>query len=250
MISFCVLGSGSSGNAIFFKVDGVCFLVDCGFTKKEMNRRLATIGRSMDDIQHVFITHDHGDHLHNWVRKEIERRVFMPSITLPHNCNHDPTRNGVWCKSFPLSHDSGSGSVGYTIKDKSGNKIAIVMDTGCIPEEILPNLFDCAAILIECNYDIDMLVESPYPGELQERISSDVGHLRSECAAEAVGLAAWPGLKYVVALHLSRTCINPVLARFELERELDRSDPRDRGERGCEVIISDQKEPTRMITII
>jgi len=228
MIKFCVLGSGSKGNAVFFNVDGRQFLIDCGFTKKETAKRLELIGKEIKDIEKVFVTHDHGDHSAPWIKID---GLLVESVT-----------GYPFIKSFPLSHD-GAHSVGYIIRDIDENKIAIIMDTGFIPEEALGQMFDCAAILIETNYSVEMLINSPYPTELQERIASDVGHLRDECAAEAVKMVAWPGLKYVVAMHLSNNCINPMLARFELESSL-RDSP------VCEVVISDQKKPSRMMVVM
>ena len=234
MIKFSVLGSGSKGNSIYMCIDGKHILIDCGFSKKEMNSRLAPLGRSMDDIEFIFITHNHRDHYAAWLQKDITRKVYTKIRP----------QEFSFIKSFPLSHDSEHGSIGYVVNDEAGNRVVVILDTGCIPEEILPNLFDCAAVLIETNYDIDMLIDSPYPSELQERISSDVGHLRGECAAEAVGMVAWPGLQYVCALHLSSNCINPVLARFELEKELRDVVP------GCEIVISDQKIPTKLMVVM
>lgn len=238
MIKFCVLGSGSKGNAIYFNVDGQQFLVDCGFTKKEMNKRLGTIGKSMDDIELILITHDHGDHCAPWIKKEGLAVTSSGGL----GC-------GVVVNRFPLSHDSEGGSVGYTIQDKDNNKAVVIIDTGCIPEEIMPHLFDCAAILIETNYSIEMLIDSPYHTELQERIASDVGHLRDQCAAEAVEAVVWPGLKYVVGLHLSSNCINETLARFELESVV-RDKVVDGKKVDCEVVISNQKIPTKMMTVM
>ena len=119
-----------------------------------------------------------------------------------------------------------------------------MMDTGCVTEEVISHLFDCSVIMIETNYSIEMLIDSPYPTELQERIASDHGHLRDQCAAEVVGMVAWPGLEYVVAMHLSSNCINPTLARFELNSAIRDIVPR------CEVVVSDQKKPTRMMVIL
>jgi phosphoribosyl 1,2-cyclic phosphodiesterase len=237
MIKFCVLGSGSKGNAIYFNVDGRQFLIDCGFTKKETAKRLELIGKEIKDIEKVFVTHDHGDHSAPWIKTDGLLDQWC------HNKGFGFQTQGLWVQSFPLSHDSGSGSVGYIIRDIDENKIAVLMDTGCVPEEALGQMFDCAAILIETNYSVEMLINSPYPTDLQERIASDVGHLRDECAAEAVEMVAWPGLKYVVAMHLSNNCINPVLAKFELESAL-RDSP------GCEVVISDQKKISKMMVIM
>ena len=230
----CVLGSGSKGNCIFVNVDGSQFLIDCGFTKKETAKRLDTIGRSVKDIEQVFITHDHGDHCAAWVKKE----------ELVVNC-HGLIIFNYWhgkysIRAFPLSHDSGSGSVGYTIKDSSGNKVAVIMDTGCIPEEVIHHLFDCSAILIETSYDIDMLVAGKYPTELQERIASDTGHLRNECAAELVEAVSCEKLKHIVCLHLSESNNHPDLARFCMESV----------KTGAEVVVSDQKKPSKMIVIM
>jgi len=240
MIKFCVLGSGSKGNAVFFNVDGRQFLIDCGFTKKETAKRLELIGKEIKDIEKVFVTHDHGDHSAPWIK--IDGLLAPVPSTFGDGVQCEWNLGGCKIQSFPLSHD-GAHSVGYIIRDIDENKIAIIMDTGCIPEEALGQMFDCAAIMIETNYSVEMLINSPYPTELQERISSDVGHLRDQCAAEAVEIVAWPGLKYVVAMHLSSNCINPVLAKFELESAL-RDSP------GCEVVISDQKKLSKMMVIM
>jgi len=224
MIKACILGSGSKGNAIYFQVDDRQFLVDCGFGKKQIIKRLAMIGRRLEDIGPIYITHDHKDHCAPWILKEGR----VPGI-LPKNV-----------RQFPLSHDTEC--VGYTITDNAGNKAVIAVDTGCISENALKHFFDASIVMIETSYDIEMLINSPYPTVLQERIASDTGHLRAECAAEVVGMVAWPGLKYVVALHLSSTCINPVLARFELESVVDRTD--------CEVVISEQGKVTQMMVVM
>jgi len=224
MIKASVLGSGSRGNAAYLQVDDRQYLFDCGFTKKQTIKRLAMIGKKLEDIEKIFITHDHKDHCAPWILKE--NRV--PG-SLPKNI-----------RQFPLSHDKEC--VGYTITDNAGNKAIIAMDTGCISEEALKHFFYASMVLIETNYDVEMLINSPYPTVLQERIASNTGHLRAECAAEVVGMVAWPGLKYVCALHLSSTCINPVLARFELESVVDRH--------ACEVVISEQGKPTQLMTVM
>ena len=224
MIKLVVLGSGSKGNSIYFDVDGFRFLVDCGFTKIATKKRLATFGRVVEDIKAVFVTHYHGDHVSPWIVKAelIEEDLGKhPFITV-----------------FDLSHDSPC--VGYTIKDKSGNKVAIIPDTGCIPEMAIAHLFDCSAILIETNYDIETLVVAKYPFELLERIASDHGHLRNECAAELVETVACEKLQYLVGLHLSSNNNHPDLVRFCLSS----------AGTGAEVIVADQKIPTKMITII
>ena len=234
MIKVCVLGSGSKGNSVFINLDGMPILIDCGFSKKELNKRLATVGRTVDDISYVFITHDHGDHIAPWVKREGFWQY--PSLRLP-GCRLD---NLGFIESFHLSHDSHSAAVGYSLKDKAGNKLTIILDTGCIPEEALPFLMGCKVVLIETNYDVELLAGGKYPTELLERIASDKGHLRNECAAEAVGMTAGPELQYVFCMHLSEAHNRPDFAKFCIESEVT----------DVEVIVSSQTEPSKMVTII
>jgi phosphoribosyl 1,2-cyclic phosphodiesterase len=234
MIKIVVLGSSSKGNAIYFNVDGHQFLIDCGFTKKETTKRLALIGKEIKDIERVFVTHDHGDHCAPWIVKE-GLKVITGSELVVYERLFDTTK----IVSFPLSHD-GENSVGYVIKDREGHKVAVLNDTGCILEEVIPYLFDCSAIMIETNYDVEMLAVGKYPTDLLERIASDHGHLRNECAAEAVEVVAWPGLQYIVCLHLSASNNHPDLARFCMESL----------QTGAEVIVAEQQKPSKLMVIL
>lgn len=238
MIRYAVLGSGSSGNAIYFNVDGCQFLIDCGFSQKELGKRLSVFGKTVADISAVFVTHDHGDHRAPWLK------TGHPLLDW-NDWNHWANRGQVlpdFIARFPLQHDSES--FGYTIRDGSGNKVAVIGDTGCVPEGVLPYLFGCQAILIECNYDVDLLVNGPYSTEQQERIASDHGHLMNEDAAAVVECVAWEGLRHVCALHLSERNNRPEYVRLALENAV-------RGvEGGCDVEISSQKVPGKMVVLM
>jgi len=222
MIKACVLGSGSKGNCIYIQVDYQHLLIDCGFTKKQTICRLAMIGRRLEDIDNIYITHDHKDHCAPWIMKE--NRV--PGL-LPKNI-----------RQFPLSHDSEC--VGYTITDKDGNKAVIAVDTGCISEEALKHFFDASMILIETNYDVFMLAKGKYGVDLLERIASDKGHLRNECASEVIELVDNQNLRYVVCMHMSSSNNNPVLARFCMKSTGTKA----------EVVMSEQNKPTKLMVVI
>lgn len=226
MIKLSVLGSGSKGNSTFIDIDGRKFLIDCGFTKIATKKRLATFGRTIEELEGVLVSHDHNDHTSPWLIKE---NLIITELA------------GTPFESFELSHDAPC--LGYTATDKDGNKVGFVADTGCIPEEAIGHLFDCAVILVETNYDVDMLAVGKYPTELLERIASNVGHLRNECAEELVEMVAWGGLKYVVGMHLSNSNNHPDLVRFCLNTAVY-------GVECAEVIVSEQKTPTKMMVVM
>lgn len=230
MLKFCVLGSGSKGNATYIYINGHHYLIDCGFTKPGLQKRLAHINRDVSDIEAIIITHEHNDHQRPWIYSD--RLAVNPGQVDPY----------PEFTAFPLSHDVPC--YGYTITDPlTGYKIGLVTDTGEITEEALGHLFDCSALLVECNYTIEMLIDCPYPVERTERIASEVGHLRDECAIELIGSVAWPGLKHLVAIHLSSNNINPILLRHDLQsiKELPPS---------CTVEISKQDKPTELRVLL
>lgn len=229
MLKVCCLGSGSQGNSTYIYIDGHHYLVDCGFTKPGLQKRLDTINRDVSDIEKVFVTHDHKDHVKPWILNEhLVFKQFMPEKP-----------EGI--SIFPLSHDTPC--VGYTFTDSDGHKVGLVTDTGYIPEEALKHLLGCSILLIECNYNIEELIDCPYPIERQERIASEQGHLRDECAIETIRTVAGPELEHLIAIHLSSSNINPSLLGFELKTipELPK---------GCKVHISSQRKPTEMMVVM
>lgn len=227
MIKLVVLGSGSKGNATYIDIDDHKYLVDCGFTKPAIKKRLALIGKTIEELDGVIISHNHGDHISPWLTHD---------DMIINDLSNTPF------KSFDLSHDAPCR--GFTATDKDNNKIAIVSDTGCVPEETMSNLFDCAAILIECNYDVEMLAFGKYTLDRIDRIASSEGHLRNECAAEVIECVVWNGLKHVVCVHLSQSNNHPDLARFCIESALQKAGVQ------ADVIVSEQAKPTRMISIL
>lgn len=231
MIKFCNLGSGSRGNATYFDVDGTKFLVDCGFTKIATKKRLAVIGKVIEDIERVFVTHDHKDHISPWIVKE-GLVVDWPNSRL---------KCFKFIDRFKLSHDAECW--GYVVTDKEGQKVAVISDTGCIPEEAIKHLFGCSAILIETNYDIDTLIDSPYTTETLERIGSELGHLRDACAIDLIQTIAGPELEFIVAIHLSSKNINPILLKHDLNNIKETPD-------NCKIVISSQDQPTCLMVII
>ncbi len=241
MILFSVLGSGSKGNAIFVNVDGHKLLLDAGFSNKALSKKLDMINKNTDMIQDIFISHQHGDH----VQAIPGFKKYHPDCRIHFDFIHGKPSVApeFTCTPFLLSHDEPC--YGFVIQDKAGNRLCYIPDTGFIPENVYPFLFDCNAIIIEFNHDTKLLVESPYPAELQERIFSDIGHLNNEQGREILRGIAWEGLKYVICFHLSEKCNNPALARYEAEAGL-----KEGGAVNCQVFCAEQNEVGEMLGLI
>ncbi|MBN1289766.1 MAG: MBL fold metallo-hydrolase [Actinobacteria bacterium] len=213
-----MLASGSSGNSIYLNSGETEILVDSGLSARELNRRLSGIGKSLDSIDTVLITHEHNDHIRSArsISSRYGKRLFMSHGTASASGFSTRTTDGkvnsfrtgdsfsVGCleiTSFPVPHDAAE-PVGFTISDGSAH-IGIATDLGCISLEVLSGLTGCDAVILESNHDATMLKEGPYPPFLKKRVSGPTGHLSNEDAGELLRAIVHEGLKHIVLAHLS-----------------------------------------------
>ena len=229
MIRFSVLGSGKY-NSVYVEVDGIAILLDCGFSYKQMVNRLGMINKKPADIAHIFVTHFHGDHVAGL-------ELFCETNEIGYSHSEDAPMFGVTV--IPLSHDDPS--FGYVIKDNSGNKLAYITDTGHLDIDIIRKLKHVNAIILEFNYNIDMLISGDYHQELKDRILSPTGHLSNEQSGDLLRLIDWMGLEIVVPCHLSLKNNNAELVMYEAKKNVGDN---------CTVVISKHTEPTKMFTLI
>lgn len=233
-LSFCVLGSGSGGNCTVVFCDGEaerqCFLIDCGLSPRQTNRRLAAsgLGITIADVKAIVLTHFDTDHFYpGWVKPirtfnlpvHVHRRhrsaawragltarhasLFTDSVAL--DC-------GVSAQSTLLAHDD-LGSVGYVF-EHAGLRLGYATDLGCVPKSLIDLFSNVDALALESNYDRDMQLNSRRPIFLKRRIMGGNGHLSNEQSLEAVyELAGRSGLSQIALLHLSRECNCPKLLR-------------------------------------
>lgn len=234
MMRFCSLGSGSSGNATLIEASaGITttrVLVDCGFSLRELERRLAMRGLAADDIDAVFVTHEHGDHVgcalhlarkHHvpvWTSRGTWRAIGEPELAdgLLHFARDlVPVQLGdLELTPYTVPHDAHEP---LQLRASDGAVcLGVLTDAGCATPHLLAQLQRCDALLLECNHDRTLLANSAYPASLKARIGGRLGHLANDTSAEILASCMHGGLKHLVAAHLSERNNRPDLAQAAL----------------------------------
>jgi phosphoribosyl 1,2-cyclic phosphodiesterase len=230
MMRFASLGSGSSGNALLIESDDSLILLDCGFGLAEATARLARAGVEPAEVDAIIVTHEHEDHGGGVAKlaATFDITVYLTRGTLsglgadgraiPRKALIDPYTafavNGVEVRPFPVPHDARE-PVQFVVSD-GASRLGVLTDTGQPTPHIAQVLSGVNALVLECNHDLDMLMNGPYPARLKSRIAGRLGHLANSAAAELVRAMDCSRLQHVLAAHLSRTNNTPELARAAL----------------------------------
>ncbi len=216
------LFSSSKGNSSYFSDGETSFLIDAGGSGKRIIAALCSLGVSPCDISAVFITHEHGDHidgLNGFCKKsspmihatlQSAPEIKFSNVTV-HERIYTVKLGAFTVKSFATSHDSKC-SVGYVIGHESGIKLGTMTDTGYISGEMASALDGCSAVILESNYDEDMLKHGGYPADVKYRISSEKGHLSNSQSAEFLPYLYKGGTRRVLLAHISPENNTPELA--------------------------------------
>ena len=230
----CCLYSGSGGNSTYVSAGGSKILIDAGKSAKTLCAALTGIGEDIRNIDAIFVTHEHSDHVsalrtlsHKYgipiyislASAEIYRGLcdekLCRCLKMFRGSDLDVTVKGLHVKAFCTPHDS-MASVGFRLCFDNGNgdekSIGFATDTGHVSETMLENLTGCYAAVIESNHDLDMLRRGPYPIELKQRIAADTGHLSNEDAARLALHLCKNGAKHIMLAHLSQDNNKPELA--------------------------------------
>lgn len=204
----CVLSSGSSGNATFIESEDGGLLIDAGLSCRRIKRLLASIGRSLGDLEAVLLTHGHTDHtsgVRSLVRECGVRVVSAPGVgeRLGAEIVEAGERflvGGIEARFFAVPHDAPT----YGVRMECGGlSVAVATDFGDVSPGVLEELLGVDALVLEANHDEDWLWSGPYPAQLKRRIASPNGHLSNRQAAEAALALAPHGLTDIVLGHLS-----------------------------------------------
>ena len=236
MSRFLSFTSGSCGNAAYLDCDGHGILLDAAVSPR-------TLLKTYPDFhpEAVLITHDHGDHIRSIgpLCKKLSLPVWATTAVqealLRHPASRDyliPCRRdfnlsgenevapGFLVRAFVVPHDA-TETVGFRIVLPDGHKFVLMTDLGFVTPEAMAYAREADTLVIESNYDEDMLLGGSYPQELKDRISHGIGHLSNEACANAITAVMHPGLKNIFLCHLSGNNNTPQLAYDSAARALE-----------------------------
>ena len=225
MLRFTSLGSGSSGNGLVVESGATRVMMDCGFTLADTKARLERAGLTPSQVSGIVVTHEHDDHMGGVARFAL-RYAIPVYLTrgcaqwLPHDFpavlvhlidSHTPFAiDGVAVEPFPVPHDARE-PVQYVFSDGDA-RLGVVTDLGTVTQHVVEKLSGCEAVVVECNHDVAMLMEGPYPVSLKHRVSGRFGHLCNSDAGMLVAALDRSRLRHLIAAHLSQQNNKPELA--------------------------------------
>lgn len=239
-MKLCSIASSSEGNCIYAGSGEHHFLIDIGISRVRVVEGLASIGVKPEQIDGIFITHEHSDHVKGlavWMKKN-PVPVFATSETF---CAIFRSKNAPWIPEeylravepdqqvqvgdtlvvpFSISHDAAN-PVGYHMTDAEG-KIAVATDLGEYTDYTVEHLKGTNVLLLESNHDINMVEVGKYPYNLKRRILGARGHLSNDNAGRLITEIYHPGLRKVLLGHLSKENNFDELAYQTVRYELDR----------------------------
>lgn len=239
MVRFLSLSSGSNGNCYYFGNDRTAFLIDIGIGTRTIKKRLAERGLSLDSVEAVFVTHDHLDHIKSlgtfterlhkpvYVTRTLEKALrhhFCTAGKLK-GCVHfleegKETKVGdsLWITPFVVPHDAAQ-TVGYHFTF-DGERFTVMTDLGEVTDEAVRYASMADHLVVESNYDVDMLITGTYAPELKRRILLQHGHLSNEQTASLLRRAHHESLRDVYLCHLSANNNTPALAFESAQKTL------------------------------
>jgi len=236
IVKFCVLASGSSGNAALLSTGKTRILVDAGLSMRETGKRLAAIGESLADIDAILITHEHSDHVGGLPvlarSKDVRAVIYLTKLTAPAiDWGENQPRleafqagasfrvGDIEVQSFSVPHDAAD-PVGFCF-EAEGVRIGIATDLGYIPESIKFHLRRTDLLMLEANHDLDMLKVGPYPWSVKQRVMSRVGHLSNLVMADFLAEDLDSSTAHVILGHLSEHNNHPAIARVFASQALE-----------------------------
>ncbi len=259
-MQFCVLGSGSRGNATLVVSGATRVLIDAGFSGIEVKRRLAAMGLSFDALAAILVTHEHVDHIRGVpvLSRQGGLAVYANAPTVAaaagglgklHRLVEFETGTGfeigdLLVHPFAVSHDAAD-PVGFLISDGHFS-LGYCTDTGAVSRLMGHRLRNCHGLVLEANHDLDMLNNGSYPPALKQRVRSNRGHLGNHQTADFLRQLHHAGLRRVVLAHLSGDNNRPDLARVAAAAALEEAAA---GGPGPDLLVACQDRPGPLLCL-
>jgi phosphoribosyl 1,2-cyclic phosphodiesterase len=217
------LGSGSRGNGTLVDIAGELFLVDCGFTLKQTEARLARLDVKAADISAVLVTHEHSDHLsgvaalahkyalpvyatHGTLNSRAAARGSLVGRVI--DANSPINIGAVTVMPVVVPHDARE-PVQFVFESET-TRVGVISDLGHVTPHVIEHYQSLDLLMMESNYDREMLIRGRYPESVKRRINGNHGHLSNEQAAGFLSDVQHPDLKVVVG-HVSEENNHPDL---------------------------------------
>ena len=221
MVKFMSFSSGSCGNCYYLGTEDKGILIDAGVSLRRLKKTLMENGLDIDSFSAVLVTHDHLDHIRHlgsfckkiskpvYTSADIHAALAKHTFTADHiaSCRKVLTPgewnevSGMKVRYFVVPHDA-TQTVGYAI-ELDGRRFVIMTDVGRMTDEAVEYARTAETVVVESNYDMDMLMSGPYTYELKMRIVQGCGHLSNDECASAIKRFWHPGLKNIFLCHLS-----------------------------------------------
>lgn len=226
---FCILGSGSSGNAALLVTENTRVLIDAGFSARRLSSLLAAVGESLDRIDAVFLTHEHGDHAGgvDGLKKFPHLRIFANAATagaVQTGLDFKPDWHifetgttfrfrDLEVRSFAVPHDAQE-PVGFRFTTGHDDDLftprrtlTYLTDLGHAPLHIREHIRGCNALVVEANHCPELLkADTRRPWSTKQRISGRHGHLSNEATRALLAEVACPQWRRIFLTHISRDC--------------------------------------------
>ena len=238
-LRFQSFGSGSSGNCYFIGNTSSGILIDAGISVRTIRKYLRSIGLDFENLWGVFVTHDHADHIkavgpigekhlvpiystrqvHEGIQRSycVTEKLYSSRKFIE---KHETIEVGDFkITSFPVSHDS-TDSVGYTVEYK-GKRFTFATDLGYVGEEVGAHLMQADYLVLEANYDEEMLMNGHYPPHLKNRIIAQTGHLCNDQAGEFLAENYNERLQHIFLCHLSKENNSPEMAFNTIQKHFN-----------------------------
>jgi phosphoribosyl 1,2-cyclic phosphodiesterase len=253
-VHITILGSGSSGNCTYVETEHARLLIDAGLSGRQIRNRLLSIGRTVENLTGILLTHEHSDHCQGLtaLAGKVNVPVYCNRLTreaIDLNLDLKPDfrlfstgasfdAGDVVVDTFSVPHDAYD-PVGFMLRTPGGN-IGFLTDLGHATKLVIQRVRSAHVLVLEANHDMKMLQDDTRrPWSIKQRILSRHGHLSNDAAATAAQEIVSSDLEHVFLGHLSSDCNRPELARYAVAEALDKI-----GARNVGITVSMQDSPT------